>query len=75
MATDVGAVPEMIPSESYGTIVPPSDEEALEQALEKALARDWDRAGIARWGQSRGWPEVAREAVGEMRSAMAEKRP
>ncbi len=75
VATDVGAVPEMIPSELYGTIVPPSDEEALEQALEEALARDWDRAGIARWGQSRGWPEVAREAVGEMRSAMAEKRP
>jgi len=74
VATDVGAVPEMIPSEEYGTIVPPSDEEALERALEKALARDWDRVGIARWGQSRGWPEVAREAVEEMSRAVAEQR-
>jgi teichuronic acid biosynthesis glycosyltransferase TuaC len=74
VATDVGAVPEMITSEAYGAIVPPTDDEALERALETALARHWDRTEIARWGQSRGWPEVAREVIGEMGSAIAEKR-
>ena len=38
VATDIGGVPEMIPSEAYGFVVPAGDPAALESALEKALS-------------------------------------
>ncbi len=66
VAANVGAVPEMIVSEDYGVIVPPEDEQALAAGLEKALAREWDRSGISRLGQARGWPEVAAEVLRAM---------
>jgi teichuronic acid biosynthesis glycosyltransferase TuaC len=66
VATDVGAIPEMIPSEDYGLIVPVNDGAALAGALHRALLRQWDRAAIAAHGQSRSWAEVAREVVSEL---------
>lgn len=71
VATDVGAVPEMLPSEEYGYVTPLNDAAALEQALEKALRKEWDRAAIAAWGQSRSWEQVGREVLEEMRQAAA----
>jgi teichuronic acid biosynthesis glycosyltransferase TuaC len=72
VATDVGAIPQMIPSESYGMIVPAGDAAALENALEKALLRNWDRGAIAEWGKSRSWVQVAREVLEEMRQVVNE---
>lgn len=73
VAADVGAVPEMIPSEAFGLIVPPNQVELLEAGLKKALDRDWDRAGIARWGQMRSWSQVATEVLEVMRSVVEER--
>jgi teichuronic acid biosynthesis glycosyltransferase TuaC len=63
VATDIGGVGEMLPSEEYGFIVPVADQEALETALARALTHCWDRAKIAHWGGARSWEQVATEAV------------
>ncbi len=66
VATDVGAVPDMIPSDDYGYVVPPGDQDALRQALQKALNRTWDRERISRLGRSRSWEQVALQVLEEM---------
>jgi teichuronic acid biosynthesis glycosyltransferase TuaC len=63
VATDVGAIPQMIPSERYGFIVPVNDDVALADALQQALQEDWDRRAILAWGQARSWEQAAREAA------------
>jgi teichuronic acid biosynthesis glycosyltransferase TuaC len=71
VATDVGAVSEMLGAGRYGIIVPVNDQDKLEAALEAALHRDWDRAAIAEWGQSRAWEHVAAEVLDEMRTIVS----
>lgn len=66
VATNVGGVPEMIPSEQFGIMVPPDDAAALHAGLKRALCGRWDRDAIALWGQARSWDQVAAEVVGEM---------
>jgi teichuronic acid biosynthesis glycosyltransferase TuaC len=63
VATNVGGVPDLIPSGEFGYVVPAGDQSALENALERALGRDWDREAIARWGASRSWDKVAAEVA------------
>lgn len=62
VATDVGAVRQMISSERYGIVVPVNDQDALTAALRRALTETWDHAAIAATGQARSWQDVA-EAV------------
>ena len=70
VATRVGAVPEVVPSERYGVVVPADDAAALAAALERALATEWDRDAIAAWGRSRSWGRVAEE-LGEIFEGVA----
>jgi teichuronic acid biosynthesis glycosyltransferase TuaC len=63
VATDVGSVPELLPSPAYGIIVPPNDTAGLSAGLERALDAEWDRAAIAGWGASRSWRQVAAEVL------------
>ena len=63
VATRVGAVPDMIPGQTHGLIVPPKDQAALTIALTQALDSEWDRAAIARHGRSRSWDRVAAEVL------------
>lgn len=72
VAVDVGAVPDMIPSARYGLIVAPNNPAALENALEKALRRNWDRDEIAAWGQARSWEQVACEVLYELSKSCEE---
>jgi glycosyltransferase involved in cell wall biosynthesis len=69
VATRVGAVPELIPTDAYGLIVPKEDPPALEQALAAALSREWDRQAIASWGRSRSWEQAGMEALKEIELA------
>jgi teichuronic acid biosynthesis glycosyltransferase TuaC len=71
VATDVGAVPEMIVSAAYGRVVPPGDLPALEGALREALSTPWDREEIARWGRMRSWEQVAAEVEETLREVVA----
>ena len=74
VATRVGGVPEMIPSEAYGFIVPPNDPAALTSALTKALSTGWNRNAIAEWGQQRSWDQVAAEVIRELEAVLSEQR-
>jgi hypothetical protein len=49
-------------SDACGRLIPPRDANALKQALNAALATEWDAASIsAHW--SRSWNSVARELL------------
>jgi glycosyltransferase involved in cell wall biosynthesis len=66
VATRVGGVPEMIPSPSYGILVPVNEGEALSKALNQGLTQNWDRRLIAQWAHSRPWEKVACEVLQEL---------
>jgi glycosyltransferase involved in cell wall biosynthesis len=72
VATRVGAVSELVPSERYGLIVPPNDAAALANALAEALGKDWDRQAICAWAQSRSWEQVASEVLEQMEHVVAQ---
>ena len=72
VATDVGAVPDMLAGGRYGVIVPINDSPALQRALEEALRQRWDRQAIAHWGQARGWRQVACEVLEQMQAVIRE---
>ena len=63
VATNVGAIPSMLPAATYGFVVPPNDVAPLAAALGRALNTQWDRAAISAWGMSRSWPQVASEVL------------
>jgi glycosyltransferase involved in cell wall biosynthesis len=63
VSTDIGGIPDMLPSEQYGLIVPLGDQPALEQGLSRALRKTWDRDAISAWGRSRSWDCVAKEVL------------
>ncbi len=69
VATDIGGVPDMLPSEQFGFIVPAGNQPALEDALARAIEKPWNRTAISAWGQSRSWDYVAREVLNEMAKA------
>jgi glycosyltransferase involved in cell wall biosynthesis len=72
VASDVGGVPDLLPSSEYGIVVPVGDQSALETALREALLKTWNREAIAAWGQSRSWEQVAEEVVRHVRQGIAE---
>ena len=47
VASEVGGVPEILALTGAGAMAPPGDARALAQALQQALARNWDRAATA----------------------------
>jgi glycosyltransferase involved in cell wall biosynthesis len=75
VATDVGAVPEMLPSAEYGLVVPLNDQPKLEEAVSMALNRHWDRNRIAAWGASRSWNQVAAEVLQCLERAAGVRNP
>lgn len=70
VATDVGAVRQMIPTDRYGLVVPVEDPTALEDALRSALERPWDRSEISSRGRARSWSTVAEEVIHEIRQVV-----
>jgi glycosyltransferase involved in cell wall biosynthesis len=71
VATDVGAVRQMLPSVRFGLVVPVDDTPALGVALNEALTRGWDHSAISNWGRSRSWDQVACEVLEEAAKAVA----
>lgn len=69
VATRVGAVPEMIPSDRYGLVLPAEEVARIHVPLEQALTRSWDRSAISAWGHARAWPQVASEVLARMHAA------
>jgi glycosyltransferase involved in cell wall biosynthesis len=74
VATDIGGVPDMVPGEDHGIVIPANDQERLRDALAGALAKNWQREDIAQRAQSRSWSVVADEVYEEMTQVVAETR-
>ena len=55
VSTDVGGNAEVVCRAALGTIVPFGDGAALQQALDEALGKDWDRAAILEYAQANQW--------------------
>ncbi|MGO8702919.1 MAG: glycosyltransferase [Candidatus Brocadiia bacterium] len=64
VAARVGAVPDLL-DESCGIIVPPEDPAQFAAALERALAKPWDRAALRRRVEGMSW-EANAQALHEM---------
>ncbi len=61
VATDVGAVPDLIEPGRNGQIVPVRDVEALTAALQKVLDRTWEPEEVRHSPAVRSWDDVAGE--------------
>jgi len=70
VATKVGGVPDMLPSEKYGFVIPVGNQDALDSALIQALHKTWDRDTISAWGRARSWKMVGQEALDELVSVI-----
>jgi glycosyltransferase involved in cell wall biosynthesis len=70
VATDVGAVRQMVASDRLGRVVPVHDDTALVEALQSALMSSWDHDAIAACGRARSWSQVADDVVVEMRAVV-----
>jgi len=55
IGTNVTAMPEVIPSEDYGFLVPPVDPSALAEAIERGLNKEWDKEKIVTYARSFDW--------------------
>ena len=55
VSTDVGGNAEVVCRDELGTIVPFGDSAALQQALDAALDKDWDRAAILDYARDNQW--------------------
>lgn len=55
IATDVGGNAEVVCREELGNVVPFGDSAALQQALDAALDKDWDRAAILDYARDNHW--------------------
>jgi len=61
ISTTVGAIPDLVCSDDYGLLCPPSDALALSANIAEALSRHWNRDKIASYGRRFTWDEVARQ--------------
>jgi glycosyltransferase involved in cell wall biosynthesis len=57
VTTDVGGNAEVVCRDALGSIVPFGDAAALQQALDAALRRQWDRAAILAYAQANQWDQ------------------
>ena len=63
VASNVGGIPDLVPDDSYGLLVPPGDSASLAAALSDALEKKWDREHIASYGSQNTWNDVAQRVV------------
>lgn len=64
VASDVGAVRDILPDPAAGRIVPPQQVEPLRNALADILDRKWDPYEVVRVSGVRSWDAVAQEVQG-----------
>ncbi|MHB1187361.1 glycosyltransferase [Thiobacillus sp.] len=55
VTTDVGGNAEVVCRSELGTLVPFGDDAALQQALDEALTKDWDRTAILDYARDNHW--------------------
>lgn len=72
VATDVGGTREIIDA-TNGILIPARNVDALEQAIDEALERSWDRDAIAA-AMRRTWDDVGRETLAVCEQVVSERR-
>jgi len=63
VATNVGGIPDLVPGDQAGCLVPPGNIEALASAIDKSLNAHLDRRLIADCGSSNSWINVAEKVI------------
>lgn len=61
IATDVGAVPDILPVPHAGRIVPAEEVEPLRDAIADVLDQEWDPESVVRASGVKSWTQVATE--------------
>lgn len=70
VASDVGGIPEIVTGPEYGYLVPSKDPLKLADALDAALAREWDHRKISYFVRSRTWDRVASEIYDQIKMVL-----
>lgn len=70
VATDVGAVPDILPVPHAGQIVPAEQVDPLKNALAEVLNRPWDADEVVRMSKVRSWREIAGEVREVLRDVL-----
>ncbi len=70
VATDVGGIPDLIPSAEVGTLVPVRSPDALADALTRALATQYDPARVVELGSPGSWQDSARALHASLEHAL-----
>ncbi|MDF1556457.1 MAG: glycosyltransferase [Deferrisomatales bacterium] len=73
VASDVGAVRDILPEPGAGRIVPPQTVEPLREALREVLDRDWDPQAVVRASGVKSWDQVADEVHGVLNGVASRK--
>lgn len=63
VASRVGGIPDLIPCDDYGSLVPPGEVDALTAALDRALETNWNRRNISQFGSANSWADVADKVI------------
>ncbi|MDX2165624.1 MAG: glycosyltransferase [Deltaproteobacteria bacterium] len=74
VASRVGGVPELIPSDDLGILVAPGDSAALARSLASGLRREWDRPAIAARVAGRDWQSAGDVVAAELARLVAARR-
>ena len=60
VASEVGAVRDILPIPETGCIVPPRQVSPLREALDVVLSRDWNPVSVREASKVQSWEEVAK---------------
>jgi glycosyltransferase involved in cell wall biosynthesis len=63
VGTNVGGVPNVIISDTYGLLARPSDAGDLAEKILIALDHTWDREEIVRYADHFTWEEISKEIM------------
>lgn len=69
VATDVGAVPDILPVPAAGRIVPAEQVEPLREALAEVLEQPWNAEAVVQVSGVRSWEQVAAEVRNALSAA------
>lgn len=63
VASNVGGIPELVPDNEHGILVPPANSAELAKAIEAALKHRWDSQALS--SSRHSWKEVAQKTMEE----------
>jgi len=75
ISTRVGGNAEVVQEPATGELVPFGDGDALADAIERALDRDWDREAIVAYARANGWDARVERLLREFRALVGASSP